>query len=584
MVNLFQSQARLPKWWALALPGTKQLSLWLGLGLTCIVLAWILPGHYLPWPAFYQEVAAAIGSVLLAGAAIEQNQRVTWPRLSLAVLAVALVPLIQWGLGQIPFRGDAIVCFLYLGAFALSICVGATLSTGALRSQTLNGLIFVLVGVAIISTGMAFSQWLGPSVFPGLIEALPPWSRPYANMGQPNNLATQLLLGTIGIIYLYEQRRIGAWPAAIAMGWMGWGIVLTQSRTAWVALATLVLWSFSMRRRAALRAPMIAVVIGFTVFVAAVCLLPILQTSWYGPNEFQGSQVRLAAGTRPGHWLSFWEAIMRAPWFGYGWNQVVVAQYEVAVDFPRIQEWATHSHNLVLDLLIYNGLPLGLLICAGLIAWFAKRIASCRDSESWCLLMMLFALFAHALLEYPLHYSFYLLPAGLMMGFVGAGNFAATSTLTAPRFTLAVPTVALTVLAGAFAYEYAKAADSLRDLDLATLRIGRAASELPKEDWYFLDGWAAYHWAVALPVVAGMPVEDLRKLRNVARRYAYPNVLERYAQAAAVNGDFDAARHVLLHSCKVHTIPVCEGMQRRWKLFQSEHVELQALAFPALTN
>jgi O-antigen ligase len=567
-----------------AYAGIKNLSLWLALGLLLISLSWVVPGRFLPWPAFRQEVIAGVGFVLLAGAALEQNKHLVWPRLAFAAFAVATVPLIQWALGQIQFRGDAIVCALYLAGFALSLCVGASLAHGALRGQLLEGLMLCLIVVGVVSTGMAFNQWLGPSVFEGVVEGIAPRGRPYANMGQPNHLATQLILGIVAVVYWYEQRRIGNAPAALAVVWMGWGVVLTQSRMAWVALATLFIWWLLMRRRAALRTTPIAMALGGAAFVIGVWLLPALLSVWSGPGDYDGTQVRLGAGTRLGHWQTLWAALMRSPWFGYGWNQVANAQFEVAVDFPFIGEWTTQSHNLVLDLLIYNGLPLGLLICAALVAWFVRQIAACRNAQSWCLLMMLFALFVHALLEFPLHFSYYLLLVGLLMGFVGESRPALPPARLAPRITLAIPTLALALLAGAIGLEYLKAEEALRDLELTARRIGPAASELPRADWFFVDGWAAYHRAVTVGVEAGMPANEIENLRRVARRYPYPDVLERNALASALNGQFDVAKHVLLHSCKVHTLPICEGMQRRWKTLQSEHPALRKLAFPALTK
>ena len=271
---------------------------------------------------------------------------------------------------------------------------------------------------------------------------------------------------------------------------------------------------------------------------------------------------------------------MREPWFGYGWNQVSLAQFGVAADFPAIGEWASHSHNLLLDLIIYNGLPLGLLICAALTIWFTRRIAVCRNAESWCMLMMVFAILTHALLEYPLHYSFYLLPTGLLMGIIWAYERTAQESRRSSRFSLALPSISLTILCGASAAEYVEAEESLRDLSLASLRIGQAVSETPRADWYFVDGWAAYHRAVATTAKAGMPTEQLENLRKVATRYQYPNVLERYAQASALNGEPALTRHVLLHTCKVHSAAICAGMQRRWTLFQAEHPAIQDIIFP----
>lgn len=49
------------------------------------------------------------------------------------------------------------------------------------------------------------TQWLGMSVS-GVMRL--EGSRPYANFGQPNNLAIFLILGILGGIYLYEIFKI----------------------------------------------------------------------------------------------------------------------------------------------------------------------------------------------------------------------------------------------------------------------------------------------------------------------------------------------------------------------------------------
>ena len=41
-------------------------------GLVAIGLAWVLPGHYFPWPGFQQETLAAIGAALIGLAVAAQ--------------------------------------------------------------------------------------------------------------------------------------------------------------------------------------------------------------------------------------------------------------------------------------------------------------------------------------------------------------------------------------------------------------------------------------------------------------------------------------------------------------------------------
>lgn len=575
-----------PRRWVTLRDHVENLSIWLVLGLLGLAFSVLAPGHYLPWPAFRQEMIAAFAFIFLAGAAIERTGHVVWPRLALVALATAGIPLLQYSGGLILYRCDAIISAGYLAAFACSLCAGATLARSALHNQVLQGILACFVLVAIVSTGLGLSQWLGPSPWGGLIEGMPAWGRPYANMNQPNNLATQLMLGVAGLLVWFEQRKIGPWIAAAGVAWLGWGIALTQSRTGWLVAAVFAGWWAVMRTRAGLRLKPAAVCCGLALFAAAAISQVPLTELWLGPQPLgpDGSAApgRLAPGTRWGHWQFLWDALMRSPWFGYGWNQVSNAQFAVANDHPAIREWASHSHNLVLDLLIYNGLPLGLMLCTLLALWFRHRVNECRSPESWCLLLALFALFMHALLEYPLHYLFFLLPAGLMMGFLEGSAPGPKPMFQAPKWTLIVPTFCLAMVAGAIGMEYLKAEESQRDLELTARRIGPAASELPRADWYFVDGWAAYHRAVTVTIDANLSAADYDILKKVAARYTYPNVLERYAHAAAVRGEPLTAQHVLLHSCKVHSRPVCEGMQRRWLTLQKAEPAVQRVHFPSL--
>jgi O-antigen ligase len=560
--------------------GEGVLSLSLMLGVACLALAWLVPGSFVPWTGFRREAIAGVGFVILACAALEHSTRMKWSPLALFASAVACMPVIQWATGQVQFRSDAFVCAIYISAFALSLCVGATLSGTGRRQQLLDALMICLVLVGTISTGLAFSQWLGPGVLEGLLTPLSPGARPYANMSQPNHLATLLFLGIAAVLHMYEQRRVNGLVASLASVWMGWGIVLTQSRTAWVAIAVLALWWLTKYRRTGLRLTGYQVGIACTAFAVTVTSLPALDALWSGPSESASPAVRTSSGTRPQHWATIWEALLRSPWTGYGWNQVAGAQFDVAVEYPAIHEWTAHSHNLILDLLIYNGLPIGLLIAGVLLVWFIMVATRCRTAGSWCLLLMLFALFTHALLEFPLHFTYFLLPAGLLMGCVEEQTLSTKHWIESSRLALALPTAALAVLATAIGWQYLIAEGILRDLAVSENNIGPPPNSFPRADWYFADGWAAFHNAIATPVTAAMPANDLEKLRQLARRYPYPNILERYAQAAVLNGRPDEASHALLHSCKVHSPMVCEKMRVHWTAFRDGHAEIQAPHFP----
>ena len=519
--------------------------------------------------------------IVLAVAAVTGVEPVNWPRIALIAFAAACIPLLQLAFGQIDFRSGGLLSAAYLAAFAVSIAVGATLAAGQSRHQLFDGFAACVVFAGIASSGMALCQWLGPSVWQGFLD---PHNgpRPVANIGQPNHLSTQLLLGVVGALYWYENRRINGWCAVFVVAWLGCGIVLTESRTGWLSVAIIAPWWWLMRKQGSLRLRVLPIAVAIAFFALAVlCLSQFnLLSGSVDPSTEDATGLRLKAGTRPLHWIMLADALRQSPWWGYGWSQVANAQLAVSVNHPATGEWLTQSHNLVLDLLVYNGLPIGSLLTLLLVLWFVRHARACNSASSWCLLLALFILFTHALLENPLHYAHFLLPAGLLMGII-SNDLPAEGQWRSGRLFLAVPTAILLIPLTVVSAEYLQAEEALRDLRLAVAGVGIPPSELPQHDWYLVDGWAAYHRSATMAVSAGMKAEQIDELRKVASRYPYPNILMQYARASALNANAEAARHTFVHGCKVLGAPTCEAMRKVWSDLQSSEPNLRSIAFPA---
>lgn len=560
--------------------------LWILLGFAGLALGFLLPGHFLPWPAFRREVVAAVGVLALAIAALLQGQVLVWPRMAILVFVLAISPTLQWWSGIILFRGDALLVVMYLAAFACAICIGATLASGTHRDAFIDCFAGFVVSVSILSAGIALFQWLGPVGWEPWIESMPPRNhRAFANMMQPNQLATLLLAGVAVVLRWWEQRRIGGWSAALAAVWLGWGVVITGSRAAWVIIAVGVLWWLAMRRRAALRLRGMHVIAWLVFFVVAVLLHPALLSHVNSDSaallaQEHSTTIRLEAGTRPIHWAVLIDAIKLAPWFGYGWNQIPMAQAAASANHPATAEWIQHSHNLVLDLLVCLGLPAGLLVCAVLLGWFVKHARGCRDATSWSLMLVLLAIFVHALLEHPLHYAMWLLVAGLLIGALGELVPRSARPWRAPRISLAVPAVALAGSLALVVHEYTRAEELLRDQRLAMVGIGAPAVAQPDPGWLLVDVWAAYLAAGTTHIKSGMPEADIERLRRIAARFSYPNLLFFYAHASAINGNPEAARQVLVHACQTNSKSTCDMLRQNWLRLQSLQPAMGAVSFP----
>lgn len=552
------------------------------LGSLLLALAWLLPGHYLPWTLFQQEWVAALAGLMLCWAAVQARAPTRWPILARVAVLLAILPWLQFMVGQVRFIDDALLSSCYLLALALAIVVAASLAGTPIGPQLREGLTAAFVGASILAAGMALYQWFDLPAVGDWLEGRPPWARPYANLAQPNHLASVLALGAAGTVRWFHTRRIGPATCLLTLAWLAWGIVITQSRTGWLFVATLSFGYLLMHRRAQLRASRwlpVALAMGFGALVWAHGPL---QALWQvDPFTSAATSPRTEVGTRPTHWRLLGDAALQSPLFGYGFNQVSHAQSALALEHPASGENVMQSHNLLLDLAIYAGIPVATGVVLLLAAWLARGLWRCREGESWCLWAGLVALLLHAMLEYPLHYAYFLLPAGFLIGTLHAPGGGLWAAPTWPRWTLATPALALAVMLAWIGLEYMRTEEALRRLRFAHARIGETRLEdLKSPDVHLLRGWKAYHDATRLKLTAGMRAEDLDLLRDVARRYTYAPALHRLAQALVMNGQPEEARRALMLICKIHPPPLADAVRDLWAERQAQEPLLRTLDFP----
>lgn len=543
--------------------------------------AWLLPNHYFPWASFWQEGLAGVAFALLVVLTVLRARApVRAPWLAVAAIVLAAVPPLQHLFGLIHFGGDAWLASLYLLGFGLAVCLPALQAPRV--EALLGGLVWAVLVGALASVGLALCQWLELDGLGVFLMDLPPKGRPFANLAQPNQLATLLLLGLVAACGLYQRRRLAAGSFALMVLVLCFGVAMTQSRTAWLALGGLSLWWLAMRERAGLRISRPAVLTIMLLFTSLVLLWPALCEALYlsvGRDLQAASQ--FGSDLRWQLWLGMIDAIGREPWWGYGWNQVSVAQFQVAADRLPVGVLIEHSHNVVLDLLVWNGLPLGGLILLGLLAWFWRHVRVCRDATVVLLLSGIGVVMVHGLLEFPLEYAYFLLPVGLMMGAVEmlspAGRF-----IHAPKRAL-VGVSMLTVLLLAWTVtEYIKLEEHTRQLRFELAGYGPAADRAQLADIRLLSQLLEFQRFARTQARREMAPEELDWMRQVAERYGYPPVLFRYALASALNGRPEVAARTLRLLCHIHPPVRCiEGLDG-WNdmVATGAYPELKAVSLP----
>lgn len=548
------------------------------LGFVTLAVSWLAPGHYPPWPSFQAEFVAGVAGCLI-GASVVLKRHGRWPWLAVVTLLTVAVPLLQTVFGQILFVSDGVLAAAYVAAFALSMVAGATLAKTR-RSELLDGLAAAFVVAAIASAGIALAQWLrvGHDLF---VTDLRTGDRPYANLAQPNHLATLLALGIVGLLHWFEARRIGRVTAALGAAWLGMGLVLTQSRTGWLFVALLVLWCAAGRSRARLRLQFPAIAIGAGAFAIGVASLAAVNDALLLAPLGISLEEHTKSGVRWIHWQTLVDALWQSPWLGYGWSQVTLAQQVAAQNHPMTGEQLLNSHNLVLDLLLWNGIPIGSILVLAVVVWFVLQVKNLHTPDQWVLLAGVGAVFIHALLEYPLNYLYFLLPTGLMMGALDGLNETSRK-WSVPRLGFALPFATLIVFFVWVSVEYGKVEVAAWRLRMVSARIGvDRVSTAPPPDVLLLDAPREFQRFAMTEAKEGMAKQELDWMRKVSRRFAYAPSMLRFALAAGLNGRPEEARRTLVLLCKMNPVARCEEGRTAWHELQQKYAVLRDIPFPA---
>lgn len=550
-------------------------SLWC---LAALPAVWLMPQHYLPWLAAHQDLGALL-LLVLAGLLVRGPAAL--PLAWAAGLAAALASIgAQALLGPIVFGGDAWMAALYVLAFGSALAVGQAAASDAAAGQgrALDALAFGTLAAAIASTAIALMQWTDTRALPVTVAALMPGDRPYANFAQANNFCSALFLGLCSLCWLRESGRIGRLGWALAAALLLFGMAMSGSRTGWlqvVLAAPLLAWRGRHASGAALRLPhALALVAGL---VGLSLAWPLLNDA-LGLASHRSAADQVQAGLRLPIWQLSLEALSRNPWWGWGWQQVPAAQLAVALDLPPLQRQFEHAHNIVLDLMLWAGVPVGGLIaaCGALALWGqARRLA---DPRATWLFAGALGVVVHGLLEFPLEYAYLLLPLGVMLGVVQAlcpGQAALRIPARAPQAGSAV----LGAMVLITALDYFEVEQNYRTARLETT-FGERRITTPPPDLRVLSQLEAFMRLIRVEPRAGMPAAELDALRAASTRYPYPPALIQLAASEGLNGRPDAAHDALRRLCAMQPPRRCEEARMTWLDLQARHPSLATIAPP----
>jgi O-antigen ligase len=216
------------------------------------------------------------------------------------------------------------------------------------------------------------------------------------------------------------ERRIAAALAILFI----FVIVLSASRTGAVGMLTLAGWGLLDRRLS--RQTRILLMLSPVLYAAM----------WWGTslwasqsNQAFGGQTRFStsgdmASPRLGIWSNALALIASHPWFGVGFGDFNFAW--TLTPFPdRPTEFFDHTHNLILNFMVEMGVPLATLVLALMVYALRQALGNairdgrepgpaCPVQRAAFVIVLLVAV--HSMLEYPLWYTYFLLPAAFAFG------------------------------------------------------------------------------------------------------------------------------------------------------------------------
>jgi hypothetical protein len=559
--------------------------------LVLLACTFLMPDHFSPWQSFWQEYLAGIALLVAAIGVLVLSDRTRYlHNTTLVVFLVTLIPLAQWALALIADFGDAFLIIIYLLAFALAIAVGYnwqqasyhTDKRSTLIIKPANSLFTLILVCAILSSGIALYQWADLSYMGFLIFDTPQQGggRVFANLAQPNHLGSLLFMGLVASFYFYHRKYIGPLALSMTAGLLVVGLVLCGSRTVWITAIVSLIWILSKRHLVKgvvrLIVPLLMCILWYLLLI--LFLIPSLEM-FLDPEQLTAIRQAKLLG-RSLIWPQMTEAISAGGWWGYGWNQTSIAQVMVGHLGDTAISRTFYSHNLFLDLILWNGPIIGGAIIAVILYWAWRVSFGCNNSTQFYLLWAIGVLAVHSLLEFPFAYAYFLILLGLMLGVVDAANGSMPTLWVLPKRILIAGLVSSIFVLGIVQQEYRALKIELVEAANADLQKDKAMVTSRKRVIFLSQLERSIVLRTEKPR-EGMTVNELKQMAAAARRSDVASDLNKYAVSLGINGYYHESEKVLKAIYNLYRgryASIC----RRWQIDRDKYPQLRNVELPKL--
>jgi O-antigen ligase len=380
-----------------------------------------------PSATFFNQVVALVGwgvFVALRSPSISWPQKIASSTLALqfalCVLALNALALPLWA--GTPWALALSSAGPLLGA---AIVVAATASSSwARRVAWFRGFCIGLALIGLGSAAIGILQSASPALAGGdWIARTPVAGRAVGNLRQPNHLCSLLLWSIVAVLWLGEAQVVRRAVSAALAALMLFVVVLSGSRSGLLGAFLLAVWGLLDRRlpRATRAALLLAPVVFALFWIGASAWPELTSHAFAGGSRF--STEGDFSSSRFGIWANTVELIKAHPWTGVGFGEFNFAW--TLTEFPnRPVAFFDHTHNLALQFAVELGMPMAGGV-VGLLGFALVRAArNCLHpttsgdpaSPQRAAFVMVLLILMHSMLEYPLWYAYFLLPAAFALG------------------------------------------------------------------------------------------------------------------------------------------------------------------------
>lgn len=556
--------------------------------LAALLLAsvWLVPNHQLPWTAFHHELLISLFlGLLLVLLGWKSRLNLKAPAFGVILLALCVLPWIQYSVGLLPKVGTAFISSAYVAAVGVSVMIGYSLK-GAEANRLFAVVMLALIIAGLMNVPIQLAQWFQwyssdiSSWGSLLVTPIDSHQRPSGSILQPNLLATLQIWALLGLTWLLHERRLRFAVFLLAFITLIIGLGLTQSRVGMLEMALCFFFLCWFVRHWS----------GVPVCVTWG-LMSLLLLAWSLNFQYVAEQLGVSGASigrlgtvdsaRIDAWKAFLLAVWQEPLWGYGLTDVGYPYILGAQAHPEIYIGVrfAQAHNLILDIFLWIGLPLGCMLLAAALLWGWRRLQDVRNQPELVIpLLVLLTLTLHAMLELPHQYLYLLVPAGLCVGIIcGACNSRSMVQLGRSGTYGAAACVfgaALLVALDYFSYQ-----ESYTEWRFDSAKIGIPVNSPLKKPLVLNqlhDELVLYRMDYSKPLTEG----QLRWMEETVRATTSGPAIFYMAFAYAIAGEYRESEKWMMRYNSIIPSEHADHIRRSWATYQQQYPQLASIGWP----